>query len=153
VELPSDGAQLQGIISEAMERDAAFRVEEQGLTAERNAIVDANIADFDKLAEQASREAEQELQRAVEATHTAQRAIRAAVNAWGTVKRSRIRSGRDTLPEMLPADFAGVARELEQAGWLIWPGHTEERWKGFQQREASSARRLINREPLLSGGR
>jgi hypothetical protein len=76
-ELPT-GDGLQAIIAEAIERDAAIRMEEHRLTEDEHAVVDANLAFFDELAEQASREAEQELEEALEGAQAAQRAIRAA---------------------------------------------------------------------------
>jgi flagellar biosynthesis chaperone FliJ len=80
-ELPT-GEGLQAIIAEAIERDAAIRVEEQRLTGDEHAVIDGSLRFFEELAEKGSREAEQELDRAVESAQAAQRAIRAAVDAW-----------------------------------------------------------------------
>src|SRR5436305_5622240 len=38
-----EGGRFQAIVSEAMERDAAIRVEERDLTAEEHSIVDTNL--------------------------------------------------------------------------------------------------------------
>ena len=61
-----------------------------------------------------------------------------------------MRNRREAMGEMLPADFAGVTRELEDARRLIWPGHREEHWRAFQQREAFHSGVGRSREPLLS---
>jgi hypothetical protein len=51
------------------------------------------------------------------------------------------------MPETLAPDFAGVARELENARRNIWPGLREERWREFQERERPSPiRRLLGAE-------
>jgi len=152
-QLPS-GEGLQATVNEAKERIDYFRdVAERRLDAEEHAVIDASCGFFDELAEKASQEAEQELQKAVESAQAAQRAIRAAVDAWGTVRRSRLRNGRDGFGQMLPADFAGVTRELEAAQRLIWPGARQSAWEDFRAREASrgGAQKLSNAEaaPLV----
>jgi hypothetical protein len=117
-EVPS-GAELQATVAEAKERIEAIKAEEGATTAAEHVVVDSTLGFVEEPDLQALKEAGAALERAVESVRAAEIKVRAAMTERSIVRLAYIRRGEDPPPELLPADFASLALELEEARRII----------------------------------
>ena len=117
-EVPS-GAELQATVAEAKERIEAIKAEEGATTAAEHVVVDSNLGFVEEPDLQALKEAGAALERAAESVRAAETKVRAAMTERSIVRLAHIRRGEDPPPELLPADFASLALELEEARRII----------------------------------
>ena len=145
-QLPS-GEGLQATVAEAKERIDYFRdVAARKLDAEEHAIVDADLAFFDRLDVEAIQKAGAALEQAAEGITTAEGAIRAARGTHSTVRLARIRRGEGPPQEMLAVDFASAVLEINEARRVM--GRYEQIMLAYRERRAvpSGRQKLTNAE-------
>ena len=130
-QVDAERRQAEAAAIHGREQSEALQTVEKECQDEVNAIVDANPVHFQRKAEQASEAAVERLRAALAETEAAVAAFRHAGAEHSIVRKSRLRRGLESGPEVGIHDLGGAMLELSKAVDRPWPGGSRQAYERF----------------------